>query len=43
MNQIAQRDDVGDCSCAEPNILMLVVDLRVLLTKAAFQKRSIVD
>jgi hypothetical protein len=23
LNQIAQSDDVGDCSCAEPNILVL--------------------
>jgi hypothetical protein len=51
MDQIAQSDDVGDGSCLRvttivpPLIfsLMLVVDLQVLLTKAALQKRSIVD
>jgi hypothetical protein len=25
MNQIAQSDDVGDCSCAEPNILVVAM------------------
>jgi hypothetical protein len=64
LNQIAQIDDVDDCSCAELHILvvarhsgfpshyhittiafslMLLVDLQVLLTKDALQKRSIVD